>query len=102
MSAEDRRRIRRDVERFRLIASRTPPWKIVERDGATLLWDVREDRRLATLDGVWAPDVARYLNTLNPYAGLTLAELLWRIGLGIDAEDHALALLRAMRLDQEP
>jgi hypothetical protein len=98
VSAEDRRRIRRDVERFRVIASRTPPWTIVEREGTRLLWDVREDRRLATLDGAWSPDVARYLDTVNPYAGLALAELLWRVGLGIEVEDHTLALLRAMRL----
>jgi hypothetical protein len=102
VSAEDRQRIRGGIERLRLIVSRTPPWTVVTRDGLTVLWDTREDKALATLHGAWTPDVARYLRTMHPYAMLTMVELLWRVGHGMDIERHAVALINAMKLDDQP
>ncbi|EMD22930.1 hypothetical protein B0293_23850 [Amycolatopsis azurea DSM 43854] len=33
-----------------------------------------------TVHGMWAPNIARYLEAVDMYAAVSLAELLWRIG----------------------
>ena len=85
------------ADQYRRIASRTPPWRV---DGDTLL-DSRTGQPLAQLEGEWTPDVAAYLTATSPYAGLALADLLWRIGQGHASaiEQAAVDLIKAMRLE---
>jgi hypothetical protein len=102
---EERRHIDELSGAWRTIASSTPPWEVIEVDGRRVLMDTREQRRIGTLEGHWAPNVARYLNAISPYAGLQLAELLWLIG-GHGSQDrirqHALNLFHTMGLEQAP
>lgn len=49
-------------------------------EGGAVLMDTRQQMPLSRLEGMWTPGVVRYLNALNPYTGLTLAELFWNIG----------------------
>lgn len=102
---EERRRIGELSDAWRAVASGAPPWQAVEANGSAVLLDTRERIPLGTLEGRWTPHVVRYLNTLSPYAGLKLAELLWLIG-GHGSEErirqHALGLFSTMGLAPPP
>jgi hypothetical protein len=102
---EERRRIGELSDTWRTIASSTPPWNVIDTNGAAILMDTRENARLGTLEGHWTPNVARYLNAMSPYAGLKLAELLWLIG-GHGSEErvrqYAFGLFGTMGLRPPP
>lgn len=53
------------------------------------------------LEGHWAPGIARYLNSMHPYAAIQLAELLWLAsghGTLIRIQQHTLELFNTMGL----
>jgi hypothetical protein len=87
---------------WRAMAREVPRWELRSAGASTELWNPRDNALMGTLDGASAHAVARYLNAINPDAGLSLAELLWLIGghgTMANVQRQAHSLLKSMNID---
>ncbi|WP_410652103.1 hypothetical protein [Amycolatopsis sp. cmx-4-54] len=99
---DTRRHIGALADEWRKIAGGLPWWRIDETGPEPVVIATDLDQPLATLHGMWAPDMARYLTAMNKQSGVNLAELLWRIGGHGGSEDvtnASVELLRSLGLE---
>lgn len=98
-----RRRIGELSEEWRRTAAALPFWRVDDTGPELVLIGDDLNRPVATLHGMWAPNLARYLTAMDKTAGVSLAELLWRIGghgSGRDITHASVKLLRSLGLEQ--
>ncbi|MEA5367736.1 hypothetical protein VA596_49955 [Amycolatopsis sp., V23-08] len=98
-----RRRIGELADEWRRTASALPFWNIDDTGPELVLIGDDLGQPVATLHGMWAPNVARYVTAMNKHAGVALAELLWRIPSSTNNSDITRATLRlfqAMGLEE--
>lgn len=99
----NRRRIGELAEEWRSIAAALPFWRIDHSGPEVVIIATDLNQPLATLHGMWAPNMARFLTAMGKQSGVPLAELLWRIGGHGDADaitDASLALVRTLGLER--
>jgi len=100
-----RKRIAVLADQWRAQARGVPAWVVDTRGDEIVVREFTGGDALATLHGPWAPAVGRYLAAMDPDAGRSLAELLWRIGGhggSLDIRDAAVKLLRSLGLEESP
>lgn len=104
---EEDREIRSEIallaDEWRAIARAMPHWHVDRSGDEIVLRQSPHGQPLATLHGEWAPNLARFFEAMDPTAGCTLAELLWRIGGyggSTDIRDMAISLFVSLRLKE--
>ncbi|WP_372659898.1 hypothetical protein [Amycolatopsis kentuckyensis] len=100
---QTRRRIAELAEEWRRAAAALPFWEIDDSGPEFVLIGKDLGQPVATLHGMWAPNLARYLAAMNKHAGVSLADLLWRMSTGTADSNLTAAsinLFRAMGLEQ--
>lgn len=99
---DDRRRIGVLADEWRQIAGGLPFWRVDDTGPEPVVIATDLNQPLATLHGMWAPNMARYLTAMGKLSGLRVAELLWRIGGhggSQDVTNASIELLRSLGLE---